>query len=278
MGHSLSALQPGGTAGTPPQRRRISNSSNKHLKVSKKQRYEYQEGDWPWVWAIRNSQVLDWKKGLSDKEIQIHQQQQENNLPVHIYGNVYLGNAASVQDIQTLQKLQIGKVLNMAGSIALKSSTIQAFAKHGIVYKRITALDAEYYPLLERDWEEAYAFIHGHNDDNIQNENHPPNVVVHCVAGVNRSALVVATDYMLTCQKDVLETVRHVRKQRGNVALQNEYFQEQLVAMARQHNLLGPTPGTNESVLVPSNVVIPPQVSHRDESKRRLLFQSHKHD
>lgn len=138
---------------------------------------------------------------------------------------VYLGNAACVQDDDdVVAKLNtqrgIRRVLNMAGPMALKSTTIQEYDKQGIDYKCITALDEDYYPLLERDWEEARQFIH---DPTNQRDG---NIVVHCEAGMNRSALVVAADYMLTCQIPVLETVQHVRRQRGNVALQNEYFQE----------------------------------------------------
>jgi hypothetical protein len=59
---------------------------------------------------------------------------------------------------------------------------------------------------------------------------------------------------MLTTQTPVLETVKHNRKQRGNVALCNAGFQQQLVAMARQQTLLGAKPGTEESIIkhVPS--------------------------
>lgn len=64
------------------------------------------------------------------------------------------------------------------------------------------------------------------------------------MAGHNRSALIVAVEH-LRANRDtnVIEAVRHIRKKRGNVALQNEGFQEQLVAYARIHNLsLGETP------------------------------------
>merc|ERR1712224_508304 len=73
--------------------------------------------------------------------------------------------------------------------------------------------------------------------------------VVHCQAGLNRSVLIVAAYYMMETRTPVLETVRHVRKQRGNLALCNEGFQQQLVAMARKRDLLGPPPGTEGSAL-----------------------------
>lgn len=213
-------------------------------------RYEYQSEDWPWVWAIRDPKVLDWQAGLSSEAI-LEQEKRQNALPVHIYGKVYLGSAYSVQDLSKLKKLGIHRVLNMAGSMALKKSTILAYRKEDIDYKRITALDEDYYPLLQRDWKEAHDFIHDPNQDG--------NVVVHCVAGMNRSALIVAADYMVTNQVPVLESVKHVRLQRGNVALCNEYFQEQLVALARKSDLLGKAPGTEGSNL--ENVMVPPKCS-----------------
>jgi Dual specificity phosphatase, catalytic domain len=209
-------------------------------------RYEYQPEDWPWVWAIRDPEVLDWRPGLSPEAI-LDRQNFQDNLPVQIYGKVFLGSANSVQDLSKLKKLGIRRVLNMAGSMALKKSTILAYQKEGFDYKRITALDSNYYPLLEKDWKEAYDFIHDSEQEG--------NVVVHCMAGVNRSVLIVAADYMVSNQVPVLETVQHVRRQRGNVALQNEYFQEQLVALARTSNLLGEAPGMKGSKL--ENVAVP---------------------
>jgi hypothetical protein len=223
-------------------RRRAENAAS-----AKPNAYQFQPEDWPWVWAIRDPEVLDWRRGLSE-EAMLKRQNLQDNLPVHIYGNVYLGNAGSVQDLAKLKKLGIRRVLNMAGSLAIKKSTILAYEKEGFDYKRITALDNHYYPLLERDWKESYDFIHDSEQDG--------NVVVHCVAGLNRSVLIVAADFMVSNKIPVLETMQHVRSQRGNAALHNGYFQEQLVALARISKLLGKPPGTEGSIL--ENVAVPP--------------------
>jgi hypothetical protein len=220
-----------------------------------KEQYEYQPEDYPWIYAIREVEVLDWKNGLDPEEI-LQQNHIQDNLPAHIYGRVYLGDATSVQDIAKLKQLGINRVLNMAGPLALKKRAVRAYEKECIEYMRITAQDEEDYPLLERHWESAYHFIHAKQQDNNEVPHHNGgNCVVHCVAGLNRSGLIVAADYMVTCQKPVLEVVRHLRKQRGNAALCNSYFQEQLVAFARKHDLLGAKPGTPNSFdfIVPSN-------------------------
>jgi len=131
----------------------------------------------------------------------------------------------------------------MAGPFALSRNTIKAYGRHGIEYKRINAQDVKNYNLLQNDWKEAFEFI------KTSTENRKGKCVVHCVAGINRSALVVAAYYMLCTQTPVIETVQHIRKQRGNIALCNEGFQQQLVAMARVHHLLGDAPGTAGSII-----------------------------
>ena len=205
--------------------------------------YECIPEDWPWVWAISNPEHLDWKRGLTGDQIQ-DQSMQQSNLPVPITDNVYLGNAISVKDVALLESLGVTAVLNMAGKQAqLCKSTIKAYETRGIRYKRINAEDDENYNLLQNDWDEAFEFIKASTRDGSGK------CVVNCVAGINRSGLIVAAYYMMTTQSNVLETVKHVRKQRGNFALCNESFQQQLVSMARMNNLLGVEPGEDGSIV-----------------------------
>jgi Dual specificity phosphatase, catalytic domain len=229
--------------------------------------YDYQPEDFPWVWAIRDTCVLDWKNdNLTDDEI-IEQAKRQNDLPVHIYDNVYLGDAASVSNISKLTGLGITRVLNVAGPMALRRATIRAFENNGITYSRITAQDEEDYPFLAIHWNEIQDFIHGGGTSSGSG-----NCVIHCVAAVNRSVLAVTADYMVTCQRPVLEAVKHVRRQRGNVALCNTYFQQQLVALARRHDLLGAPPGTPGSVA--PDAIVPPPESKTTTLKSSKRFQS----
>lgn len=204
-------------------------------------KYRYNEAtDWPYVWALRDGSVLDWKVGLNAEQV-MEQQRAQIDLPVEITPTRYLGNCQCAHDLQKLQTLNIRRVLNMAGPTATPSAVVDAYAANGIAYKVICAQDEEDYPLMDKHWEEAHAFINqGNNDGNKEK------VLVHCVAGHNRSALVVAARVLVTNNDDattnVIDAVRHLRKQRGNVALQNGGFQEQLVAFARHHNCLGPAP------------------------------------
>mmetsp|Transcript_15574 Transcript_15574/g.31093 ORF Transcript_15574/g.31093 Transcript_15574/m.31093 type:complete len:267 (+) Transcript_15574:178-978(+) len=198
--------------------------------------------DWPWVWAIRDTSLLDWKQGLSDDEIQVQAKRQQR-LPVKIMEGVYLGSALSVQNVEKLQYLGITAVLNMAGTRALKEETINEFVKMGIAFKQINADDEPFFPVLENHWQEAYDFI----QSSVANGN--GKCVVHCVAGINRSAVIVAAYYMITTQTPLLDTIKHIRSQRGNMAVTNEGFQQQIVAMARLNNLLGIRPGETGSIV-----------------------------
>ena len=215
-----------------------SSSSSSSICRASASRYDSITDDWPWVYGIRETSLLDWRMDLSDDEI-MQRYQMQRDLPVEIMDCLYLGSAKSVQNIPLLQSLGITAVLNVAGSVALK---IDNFGKlletHGIIYKQIDAKDESSYPLLDMHWKEAYEFIQSTTNDDKKGK-----VVVHCVAGINRSALIAAAYYMNETQSSVLHTVKHVRRQRGDMALSNEGFQQQLVAMARLHNLLGEKPG-----------------------------------
>ena len=207
-----------------------------------------QAEDWPWIWALADGSVLDWKRGLSHKEIS-SQALRQQHLPVEILpGKLYLGNARNVRDVEGLKELGITAVLNMAGPEALVRQEDQETLKQsGIVYKEIYAEDEPSYPLIDKHWQEAYDFVVAHAAENPCDI--PQKCVVNCVAGMNRSALVVCAYYMLATRTPVLQTVKHIRHKRGNIALCNEGFQQQLVALARQHNLLGIQPGTAGSIV-----------------------------
>ena len=200
-----------------------------------KSKYNYQEGDWPFVWALWEASVLDWKKDVpADQRLAISQAQ--NDLPFEILPTLYLGNCRYIQDLNTLERLGIQRVLNMAGHMrAFPKPLDQALRERDIAYKVINAEDEDDYPLLDKHWEEAHAFL---SDAHAKGEK----VLVHCIAGHNRSVLIVTAEYMLRTKTNVIETVRYIRKKRGNVALQNEGFQEQIVAFARHHDLLGEAP------------------------------------
>ena len=84
------------------------------------------EEDWPWVWAIHDVEVLDWKKGCqNDEEIQTMAVEQ-SKLPVLISSyrkktgevvSVYLSGAKYAHDVELLKSRGITHVLNVAGRV-----------------------------------------------------------------------------------------------------------------------------------------------------------------
>jgi predicted protein tyrosine phosphatase len=160
-----------------------------------------------------------------------HAQQQ---LPCEISPSLYLSDARRAHDITLLQALHITHVLNVAGRAA--QGPHKAYIAAGIAVLNIDADDEEGYPMLSRHLAECRAFIEEARQANGR-------CVVHCVAGINRSGVVVAAEKMLYEKLSVLDVVAHCRKQRGNTFLWNESFAASLVALARTEGLLGPELG-----------------------------------
>jgi protein tyrosine phosphatase len=196
----------------------------------------------PWVAALREAEVLDWKNGLDEEEILqvVESQDRITQQPIPIDDILWIGSTQSVQDVTVLRSLGISHVLNMAGSLA--AGPIDTYKEHGIAYLQMDAEDEISYPLLSNHLQVARAFIAR------ARANHS-GCVVHCQAGLNRSGTILAAERMLTNQVPVLQVVKELRKARGNLAVTNEGFQKQLVSLAAKHDLLGPLPDFGSSTL-----------------------------
>lgn len=83
-------------------------------------------------------------------------------------------------------------------------------------------------------------------------------VVVHCVAGINRSGLVATAAYMLSTRATVLEAIAHVHSKRGAL-LWNKSFVVQLCVLAQEHHLLGAQPEGHLNVPLPQPSAPPKQ-------------------
>ena len=111
------------------------------------------------------------------------------------------------------------------------------------------------YPIVEKCLPECFEFINaargastsgGGNSSNTEKsssmgggaDNTSGKVVVHCVAGINRSGVVATAAYMIATQTPVLDAIKHVHSKRGAL-LWNKSFVVQLCILARKHNLLG---------------------------------------
>lgn len=194
--------------------------------------YDSISEDKPWVDAARDIEMTDWSDGLTTAETKRIRSKQKSP-PVQIHEQLYLSDARNVHNIFTLEAFGIRRVLNMAGPHAAPPPAIlRQYEDNGIIYKEIAAEDDEEYDLLGLHLEEALEFLHSGTAVSV----------VHCGAGINRSGLIACADFMLRKRIPVIEAITHLRKQRGNIALCNEGFQKQLIALARINDLLGEVP------------------------------------
>ena len=166
-------------------------------------------------------------------------------IPVEIIpGKLYIGDAQCVREDykKCLQKHKISAVLNMAAVKGTPADPkyLATEWKEGkdcgtFLYKAILAEDHSMYPLLENHWQEAQQFL-------VEAQSMDRPCLVHCVAGQNRSALIVCAFYMIYTQTSLVKTVEHVRLCRGSEVLKNDGFKRQLVQLARHQGLLGGKP------------------------------------
>ena len=234
------------------------------------QYYLPQNNDWPWVWAMRDGTYLDWGRFIRGFDHQLAAQLvcAHTNLPVEIIPHkLYLSDAEGIHNTARLKHLKITGVLNMAETPAnhkLFKKTPKILQQQGISYHGIAAEDQTDYPLLYLHMDQAFAII----DKVLAQKNGKGRCVVNCAMGKNRSVLIVAAYAMLHDKTPVLDTLKHIRYQRGNGALVNEGFQEQLVALARHHHLLGGKPGTHEDSIC--RTAAPPRTEEWRTSEERV--------
>eukprot|EP00756_Hemistasia_phaeocysticola_P009660 Hpha_TRINITY_DN14932_c0_g5::TRINITY_DN14932_c0_g5_i1::g.143040::m.143040 len=132
---------------------------------------------------------------------------------------LFLGDREHAQDFYTLKRRGVSHVLNMApGMCGLMCG------RDGITVKAIDAEDMEGYDLLGKHFDEARKYID-------QSREGGKAVLVHCYAGINRSATISVAYLMAARGMKLLEAVRHAFERRSCI-LSNTSFREQLVLFA----------------------------------------------
>ena len=139
---------------------------------------------------------------------------------------VWVGSAAHAADVPTLQRLGIGAVLNCAPSVC--RPPMGGYARAGIAYARVDARDDRRFPLLSRCLAPATKFLSAHAGTGV---------LVHCMAGCNRSATLAVAHLMLRDRCELLELFAACSAARPSI-LQNAAFQLQLCELAAAHGLL----------------------------------------
>ena len=142
--------------------------------------------DWPWVWAIRDVEVLDWKRNLSNEDILRTSTAQA--LPVEIMDGLYLGSAKEASDLHMLESFGITHVVNAATD--RQRGPVDEYARRGIEYLQLDGEDEEGYPMISKHLAAARAFIGP--------ARRTGRVLVHCAAGLPLGVLVAAERMLST--------------------------------------------------------------------------------
>lgn len=210
--------------------------------------------DIPWAWIEKVSKIVrDSTTSLSPDY--------DKKLPVKLLPWLYLSDEKNALDEKKLKELRITHVLSMNRVNSYTENNVLKFYKSlGIVHQRVHALDEEEYNLLDKHWDGEClgffnrAFMILSDDKKIEKDTvEELKIIVHCKAGMNRSALVCCAA-MLTFGKredeeddsnkrnnNVLDVVQHVLARRGTI-LTNQSFQEELCKFAAKHGRLGEKP------------------------------------
>jgi predicted protein tyrosine phosphatase len=141
---------------------------------------------------------------------------------------LYVGSGAHAADLALLRRLRIRAVVNCAPAVCRAPK--EKYAQHDIAYLEIDAHDDRDFPLLTRCLETTTSFI-----SRMHAEERP--VLVHCMAGVNRSATLVVAHLLLAQQRNLFELFAQCVAARPSI-LQNPNFQLQLCALAHRNGLL----------------------------------------
>ena len=147
--------------------------------------------------------------------------------PARLTDDLLVGSAAHAADVAELRRLKVCAVVNCAQQTC--NDPTDAYAAHDIKYLAIGAEDFEDYPLLDLHLAAVETFFEAHRGAGA--------VLVHCFAGVNRSACLSVALLMLRERWSLLRTVRHCFERRPFI-LTNMSFRRALVRLAAQRGLL----------------------------------------
>jgi len=251
--------------------------------------------NWPFVWAIRDPEVLDWRSVLvkplpattstapDASEAEAGGTSPPPPPPVSTETMASAGasilQSMSAEDIQAMAIKQSQMPVEIAPYLYLSDAKsvrdVPRLTERGITHVLNVAgpsakgpvadyqnAGIEYYQ-IDADDEEGYKMLGKHLEEARAfvakaQATEGGKCAVHCHAGINRSGVLVAAIYMLDTNTTVLDTVAHCRMQRGNAFLWNHTFQSELVKLARERDLLGAKPG-DEGSRVPFAAPAPPE-------------------
>jgi hypothetical protein len=146
---------------------------------------------------------------------------------------IFVGSVGHAKDVEALVELGVGAVLNCAPSVC--KDPRRKYEAAGIAYAEVEASDDKTFPLLQRCLPPATAFLDAQRGAGGGGSG--SGVLVHCMAGSNRSATLAAAHIMLRDRRELLELFPECVAARPSI-LQNVAFQLQLCELAAENGLL----------------------------------------
>jgi protein tyrosine/serine phosphatase len=134
--------------------------------------------------------------------------------PTHIIDNIYLGSAFNASNLDTMNELNIGLIINM-------TSEISNYHSDKIIYKK--------YPIYDNNCESIKPYLEKIYDQIIsyQELNNKKNIFIHCFMGASRSATVVAY-YLIKKHKYTVDDALQFMKEKRNVVNPTMLFYQEL--------------------------------------------------
>mmetsp|Transcript_13333 Transcript_13333/g.20963 ORF Transcript_13333/g.20963 Transcript_13333/m.20963 type:complete len:267 (-) Transcript_13333:267-1067(-) len=199
---------------------------------------------WPWIKCVRD--ITDPLKRNHGNDLNSTMVNEANvELPVELLPWLLLSDRKSAMDVRKLKRHHVTHMLSVHAVAPREEERFRELLQGtGIVHKRVHCDDTEGYDMIGKHWETCLGFLKG------VREQSGGRVVIHCVAGINRSGLVACAAHMVLERQPLLVVVRQCVVRRG-VALWNRSFQRQLCDLAQKEGLLGPVPeGYDDEPLV----------------------------
>lgn len=141
---------------------------------------------------------------------------------------LFVGSSAHACDVDGLARLGITAVLNVAPSVC--RDPVTKYISRGITYFQLEARDDRTFAIIEECLPRAREFVAAAHASGR-------GVLIHCMAGVNRSATLAVAYLLLRDRVQLLELFAQCVAARPSI-LQNAHFQLQLCVLAEQNGLL----------------------------------------
>mmetsp|Transcript_26108 Transcript_26108/g.36807 ORF Transcript_26108/g.36807 Transcript_26108/m.36807 type:complete len:220 (-) Transcript_26108:128-787(-) len=214
--------------------------------------------DIPWAWIKCIEDLVN-----SSKTNSSHMDEPPSP-PVELLPWLWLSDEFTVQrDIVKFKQMGITHVLSLNGMTPHMSKILKSdIEEQGIIHKHIHSEDEEGNDMIGKHWDECKSYL-----ENVRNNVDNGRVVVHCLAGINRTGIIVCAAQMVLERTPILDVVRHSLDTTCGRLLWNRSFQRQLCMLAMKEGLLGekPTGYTDDPI-----VLAPPPVAPRNALDRLL--------